>query len=161
MDNRKHSAKAWHTRRNCRGLFAGSEWGVGEVRLIKEIYEFHAEMTGEALGRICLIMLLVVYVLISAMLFALFDKSFGKSEMMSGYVTGRHYHPPHVQVTSTGKTTVTTVMPASWSIDVMVYEIGETVNCSVSESVYDNSLNGSDAHISVSSGFFTSSYYCD
>ena len=125
-------------------------WGI-----IKEI---HNPLNPPELVAMIIFDVLVFLILLSLSMWV--DASFGSKEKMEGVVVGKTYHPPTTTMTMSGNTSIVTHVPASWSVEAAFNEIGEVLSCSVDRESYNNAKEGSEIEALVSSGLFTSNYYC-
>lgn len=128
--------------------------------MIKSIIEFHAEMLDDSIGMLLFCFLVCIYILVGVAVFSFLDSAMGEAKMMDGRVTGKDHIPGHMVVTNTGKTTITTWIPDSYSVDAYFHEIDKTLTCSVSEDAYEITDYTSSITASISSGYFTDSHYC-
>lgn len=130
--------------------------------MIRDVLDFHVEMVEEGwLGISLLCILLLFYMFIGILAFQILDSGLGESKMLHGRVTGKDHIPAHTVVTSTGKTIITTWIPDSYTVDAYFFEIDSTLSCAINESAYSLTDLTSDITASVSSGYFTDSYYCE
>lgn len=130
--------------------------------MIKSIIEFHVDMVEDGwLGRVVFCFVILLYMFIALFIFQAIDSGLGESSIMDGRVTGKDHVPGHMQTTWSGKTAITTWIPDSYSVDAYFHEIDKTLSCSVSEQAYEMTDYTSSITASISSGYFTSSYYCE
>lgn len=130
--------------------------------MIKSIIDFHADMIEEGgLGIFVFCFLLLFYMFITIFIFQGIDSGLGESSMMDGRVTGKGHTPGHMQTTWSGKTAITTWIPDAYYVDAYFHEIDETLTCDVSEEAYEMTDYTSSITASISSGYFTDTYYCE
>lgn len=130
--------------------------------MIKSIIEFHVDMVEDGwLGRVIFCFVILLYMFIALFIFQALDSGLGDSRMMDGRVTGKEHIPGHMVITNTGKTTISTWVPDSYSVDAYFHEIDETITCSVGENAYEMTDYTSSITASISRGYFTESYYCE
>lgn len=130
--------------------------------MIKSIIEFHVDMVEDGwLGRLIFCFSLLVYMFIALFIFQGIDSGLGESSMMDGRITGKEHIAGHMQTTWSGKTAITTWIPDAYYVEAYFQEIDKTLTCSVSEDAYEITDYTSSITASISSGYFTGSYYCE
>jgi len=94
-------------------------------------------------------------------LFILLDSALGTVTNYKAVLVGRDYSPEAVIYTNVNQVRLPTIVPETWYLEYSIPDLNNiTVKCSVDSYEYNSLPNSHVEEITVSSGLFTSDYYC-